>query len=419
MKPKLLFLTPYIPAPSGHGSSMRCNAILETLAAEFSIYLLLFALSRERIYNSEISTVAPFCEQIAVYHKSQLCYPELMRKAVGHYADIPFDVIHVFKLALAALSVYLTPFAKSPRPSLCLDLDDYESRTRDCFAILAELQGDANRATAERAAASQLRAIERVNVPRYDRVYLSNERDRLVVAQSIASPWQEVVTVPNVVRLPQQRVPHKKRFEDAVTLLFVGTMDYYPNVDAMCWFCHAILPTLRSSCANSKVKLIIAGARPTASVKALAWDSDVVVTGELPDLTECYEHADIVVAPLRAGGGSRIKLLEAFSYRKAVVSTSIGADGLDVVHQRELLLADTAQNFGECCLRLIDDPQLCHEVANVAFIWLKETHTVDWLKASGILASTAMDRTYLSRSRGTSSGSGSPQEWSEAIGASQ
>src|SRR5262249_38828129 len=133
--------------------------------------------------------------------------------------------------------------------------------------------------------------------------------------------------IPNAVRIPPSTSATRRG--GPFTLLFVGTLGYYPNEDAAIFFCSEILPRLGAS-ASRPVRLLIVGSNPSLRVRALAQDGKVAITGPLPDLSRCYAAADAVVVPLRAGGGTRIKVLEAFGHRRPVVSTTVGAQGIEV-----------------------------------------------------------------------------------------
>ena len=100
------------------------------------------------------------------------------------------------------------------------------------------------------------------------------------------------------------------------------------------------------------------------------------VTGTVDDVGPYYERAQVAVVPLRAGGGSRLKILEAFALGRPVVSTTLGAEGLDVVDGEHLLLADTAAAFAEAVIRLLEDPELSARIAGAARALVEERY--DW-----------------------------------------
>ena len=136
-------------------------------------------------------------------------------------------------------------------------------------------------------------------------------------------------------------------------------------MDAAEYFCHDIWPHILSVYPNAQFQLV--GRSPHPRVKRLASES-VIVTGTVPSVTDFLRDAAVVIVPLRIGGGTRLKIFEAMAMGKAVVSTTIGAEGLDVQSGRDLILADDAASFGESVLTLVRDAELRrkYEVAAAA-----------------------------------------------------
>jgi glycosyltransferase involved in cell wall biosynthesis len=135
-------------------------------------------------------------------------------------------------------------------------------------------------------------------------------------------------------------------------LVFTGTMDYRPNVDAVLWFAESILPRLAEG------HFYIVGGHPHPSVQALASSPNITVTGRVPEVIPYLQGGTVFVVPLRVGSGTRLKLLQALASGCAVVSTRVGSAGLPLQDGRELLLADTAEAFAAAIQRLYDDPLL-------------------------------------------------------------
>jgi glycosyltransferase involved in cell wall biosynthesis len=136
-------------------------------------------------------------------------------------------------------------------------------------------------------------------------------------------------------------------------VLFTGTMSYAPNIEGVTWFVKQVWPLVRRR--NAGARLDIVGAEPPESVRNLAC-RDVVVHGMVPDMRPFYRDAAIVVVPLLQGGGTRLKILEAGACAKAIISTSIGADGLDFDDGRDIILADSADTFAAEIHRLSSAP---------------------------------------------------------------
>jgi polysaccharide biosynthesis protein PslH len=141
--------------------------------------------------------------------------------------------------------------------------------------------------------------------------------------------------------------------EHAPTLLFTGTLDHPPNAEGIRWFADEVFPRVRA--ARHETRLLIVGRSPTRQVLALDDRPGVEVVGAVPAMSPYFARATAVVAPLLSGGGTRLKILEAFASSRAVVSTSVGCEGLDVTDGRELLVADDPQAFADATLQLLDD----------------------------------------------------------------
>jgi len=134
--------------------------------------------------------------------------------------------------------------------------------------------------------------------------------------------------------------------------LFIGNMEYRPNIDAVLYFCEQILPLIKTEIPQAE--LYIVGLNPGPEVLALAGPG-VYVTGPVADVRPYYSQCAACIVPLRAGGGTRLKILESMSLGRPVVSTSIGCEGLDVQNGEHLFIADTPQDFASKVLQLLGD----------------------------------------------------------------
>jgi len=136
-------------------------------------------------------------------------------------------------------------------------------------------------------------------------------------------------------------------------LVFTGSMDWLPNEDAMVFFCREVLPLIRAE--EPEVTLAIVGRAPTPAVLRLAELPGVSVTGRVDDVRPAMAEAAVYVVPLRIGGGTRLKIFEAMAMAKAVVSTTVGAEGLPVTAGEHLMLADEPRGFARAVVRLLRD----------------------------------------------------------------
>jgi glycosyltransferase involved in cell wall biosynthesis len=147
-------------------------------------------------------------------------------------------------------------------------------------------------------------------------------------------------------------------------LVFTGSMDWLPNEDAMLYFCREILPAIRRR--EPDVTLSIVGRAPTPAVRNLAAEHGVTVTGRVDDVRPFMHDAAVYVVPLRIGGGTRLKIFEAMAMGKAVVSTTVGAEGLPVRDGEHVLLADDPPSFADAVIRLLHDVECRQRLARAA-----------------------------------------------------
>lgn len=163
-------------------------------------------------------------------------------------------------------------------------------------------------------------------------------------------------------------------------ILFVGRMDYFPNVDAASHFLSEVWPRLRARYADElSLHLVGFGAPPSFEPEKVA---GVVFDRNRSDMLPAYRGATIAVVPIRSGGGTRVKILEAFALGRPVVSTTMGAEGLDVEHGRHLLIADSPEAFAAACADLLDDPRKAARLTAEAAAWVQKHHSASAVRAA-------------------------------------
>jgi sugar transferase (PEP-CTERM/EpsH1 system associated) len=151
---------------------------------------------------------------------------------------------------------------------------------------------------------------------------------------------------------------------DRAHLVFSGSMDWLPNEDAMLFFCREILPRIRQ--AEPGATLSIIGRAPTPAVRKLADDHGVEVTGRVEDVRPHVARGMVYIVPIRIGGGTRLKIFEAMSMAKAVVSTTIGAEGLPVTDGQDVVIADDPVSFANAVVRLIREDDARRDIEQAA-----------------------------------------------------
>lgn len=189
-----------------------------------------------------------------------------------------------------------------------------------------------------------------------------------------------IFIVPNVVD-SDAFLETRDMDESTPVLLFQGGMDWYPNRDAVEFFVQEILPLIRSACPEAR--FVVAGRNPPADfVNKFSDDSDVQFTGTVPDMAPYVAAATVMVVPLRLGSGTRIKILAGCAAGKAVVSTTIGAEGLSLEPGKEILLADDPAEFARSVVALVRDPARRRAIGIAAQTTVKERYSEPALKRS-------------------------------------
>jgi glycosyltransferase involved in cell wall biosynthesis len=363
---RLLFFTPVMPGVTGQGTAIRAGIALELLAERFEVTVVHVDLwtgdpgIADRTWPRRIATAYHFISTPVAPDAAE----QLVKK---HLSKESFDAVYVYRLVAApfALRVMgLLPLGTIPK---VLDLDDDECARTEQFMMLRG--GAINTARASRAHAElhRQRGFQRMMMLRFDVSLLASAED--LDSMTARNPSQKFVLLPNVMRVPEQ--PPARGAHTSGSLLFLGTLDYFPNEDATLFFADSILPLLLES--GNKIEFRIVGIKVPSSIHALRGRAGLTVVGPVKDVETEYARAHMLVVPLRAGSGTRIKILEAFRFMVPVVSTSVGAAGLDLRHEVHLLIANTPEEFSAACLRLMEDDQFATTLAQNAFEWLRTT----------------------------------------------
>jgi polysaccharide biosynthesis protein PslH len=201
---------------------------------------------------------------------------------------------------------------------------------------------------------------ERAAVCKFQHVIAVSENDRSLMTQWVDG--NRVTVIPTGVDLAQYRPASAESYQldaSAPLVTFIGAMDWEPNVDGVEYFCSEIWPLIKAEVPLARFRIV--GRNPDRRVQKWASnssDGSVEVTGRVPSVVEHLRQSAAVIVPLRIGGGTRLKIYEAMATAKAVVSTTIGAEGLDVHHGRDIMLADDARSFAQAVIMLLRDPGL-------------------------------------------------------------
>ncbi len=193
---------------------------------------------------------------------------------------------------------------------------------------------------------------EEAEVRRFHHVVAVSENDRQLMTRWTDS--SHIIVVPTGVDLALYK-PDRDAAEPGPVISFVGAMDWEPNIDGVEYFCSEIFPAIKAEVPEARFRIV--GRNPDRRVSKWASDS-IEVTGRVPSVVEHLRQSGVVIVPLRIGGGTRLKIYEAMATAKAVVSTTVGAEGLDIHHGRDIMLADDAKSFAQAVIMLLRDRDL-------------------------------------------------------------
>ena len=396
---RLLQVTPVMPAPTGGGLAMRAASTLKALSRHFDVDLLVVPVAGAATIPSDFvlrhaTTVQcldleghldPHFALIARLkdpaHREQALRtypkPHLSRYCTGDGARYLYEwrdrravaAIHVMRLYLAPFADLFLRLADGERPLCVLDLDDDEPLTRRRLADLHRRRGDRESAEREESELRKYAAFAARYLPAFDRVTVCStaDADRLARQHTRA----RFAVVPNGYDMEKVNRPTPSA-SGPLRLLFVGTLDYFPNSDAARFLCSDVSEALRRL-TDRDVELDIVGSGGDGLARSLQ-GSGARIHGYVPSVTPFYAAADVAIVPIRAGGGTRIKILEAFAHRVPVVSTTIGAEGLDTIDGEHLLIGDDAESLARACLRVKSSPALARSLAERAAALCSASH---------------------------------------------
>ncbi|HTT25173.1 MAG TPA: glycosyltransferase family 4 protein [Candidatus Sulfotelmatobacter sp.] len=225
---------------------------------------------------------------------------------------------------------------------------------------MAETESNPVRKLSYSIEASKMIRYEKATLRKFDHVIAVSQQDREEMLKLDSAC--RITVVPTGVDTEQYR-PVSTACGDPPVIVFTGSMDWEANIDAMEHFCQQIWPTMLSTFPNARLQIV--GRNPHARVLRLQ-SASVEVTGKVASVRDYLAPATVVIVPLRIGGGTRLKIFEAMAMGKAVVSTSIGAEGLDVTDGRDILIADSPEVFASRLVELLRNEGLRRAYENAA-----------------------------------------------------
>jgi glycosyltransferase involved in cell wall biosynthesis len=361
---RILFVTPVLPSATVSASARPFNLIRE-LSARHEVSVVSFLRPSEQTLVSDLE---PHCHQIDLVPIPDFRRLGKWRNRLNGWRRILFDSHpqHVRTFPVETMRQPLTRRVQELGPDVVhfegLYLVELLTAIGDLPAVLGQQNAESEAVKKRLQVASnpihrlrdtltwrKLRAFEAHWVQQFPVCTAVSETDaRLLQAMA---PQTRFYVVPNGVDNRFFAAPNSAADRDGGHLIFVGTMNYGPNVDGVLFFCREIWPSILKALPG--VRLTIVGAQPVPEVEALGSLPGVTVTGFVDDVRPFFWRATASVVPLRMGGGTRLKILESLAAGCAVVSTTIGAEGLELEDGSDLLLADDPKEFAACAVRLL------------------------------------------------------------------
>ena len=361
---KILFLSPTVPFPLTDGGRIRVFNLLKQIAEKSDVTLLALetqptdaegvtelqqlgiqvhlvpnAPTLPRVSFATLANAFRKRQPITVARYDLPVYRQKIRELV---ATENFDLVHYEMFHTAQFRTEV-------------DLPSVLSQQNVDSAIWRRLCGETANPFYKFAYWTQQLAFqryERVLSPKFDAVTCTSDIDAAVFQRHCAADTIEII--PNGVDVTHYQPDFTS--EAPAHLIYIGSMDWYPNEDAVAFFADEVLPSIQDKVPD--VQFSIVGGNPSARVQRLAERESIVVTGRVPEIKPYFAEATVFVVPLRIGSGTRLKILEALAMGKAIVSTSVGAEGLDLKDGDEILIADEPTAFADAVTRFLTDASL-------------------------------------------------------------
>ncbi len=365
---RILVVYPYIPFPVDRGTYQRTFHLLRSLARDHEVDLLALSENSERLDQKAV--FEEFCSRVEFVPFQHPQWPRLfpdrllspLPTTVRHWclphveeaiqrfaAGRQYDLAHVCDIVMAQYffgSLSHLPLAVDrSRVDLQFQLAQREAMSSGMRQTVLDWENLVKLKWFERRIAKRA-SVEVVCGPD-DETFIRQSISRTVPVEVVTNGVDLDYFDPGACREARSAQP---------TVLFCGAMDYTPNVDALRWFFGGIHESLRRLVPDLQV--LIVGKSPVAEVTAYARHPGVTVTGGVPDVRPYYRRAWLQIVPLRIGGGTRLKIPESMAMGTPVVSTTIGAQGLDLRHGEDILLADTPEAFARETARALGDGAL-------------------------------------------------------------
>ena len=380
----ILTLIPRTPLPLDSGNNLRNYNLLKGLARHFTVDTLFFSADPDTL-PAKRGELRRFCREVRPFPLPSRYTP--WKKVAGVLGRRPLPLLNYDSPAVRAFvesrfssrsgpdvlfaeSIHMVPYGVTAPPSV-LRVWDWHNVESALMARYASAAPTAARRLYARLTSVKLARAERTLAPGcHAHLVCSEEDGRRVTA---VAPGRPVETVPNGVDdelLQGWGGPGR-----GATMLFVGSMDYVANIDAVEQFVREILPRVRAALPDARLSIV--GRTPGPRVLELGGHPAVTVTGSVPSIRPHYERARVSLCPFRVAGGTRLKVFEAMALGVPVVSTALGVEGIPCAHGENLHIADTPEAFAEGVIRLMRDDGYHRHLATAAHRFVSERYGWD------------------------------------------
>ena len=366
---KILLLSPWLPWPPYDGGRIRILETLRYLSRRHAVTLVAPICYEKEVEQAGV--LKGFCEEIVTTRLSNGTGAILSRLSRGLIGRRPLIQSFYYDARLAERVrdltsrrrhdivqiefPFLTPYLKALEPGSrakkILTMHNIESLR---FERELQLSQWGKRKMVLLGDYLFFRTWERAALRQYDGIVAVSDAERIWIQNQ--TPGAAVEIVPNGVDTEFFRPGSTVASEQHPYIVFTGAMDYPPNMDAAIWFCDEIWPTLRQKIPRLGFKIV--GKNPHARIVDLGKRKGIHVTGTVADIRSYVANALALVVPLRSGGGTRLKILEAMAMERPVISTRVGAEGLDAAPGKDILIAEDAKEFIDHVDRLLISPEL-------------------------------------------------------------
>jgi glycosyltransferase involved in cell wall biosynthesis len=390
---RILFVTPWLPSPPRFGAQRRVDGLMRGLSRSHEVSVLSLAEPGEEI-TCAIEAAEAYCSRVMVAARDVfglstrqrrflqarsllsphsfehlLCKSTALRRLLESLvADGSYDVVN-FEFAQMAANWPSIGAGRRARPLFVLDEHNIE---HDLVRRTAARAGSVDRKLYKGVDWLKLRREERAAWSRFDGCITTSARDDELLRAD--APTTRTAVVPNAVDVHFFQPWLDDAEEEPMRILFFGAVSYHPNADALLHFIRNILPLLQKRYPRIQLQIVGPSVPPEIARRS---DETIEVVGPVDDIRPYIARATAVVVPLRIGGGTRFKILEAMAMGKAVVSTTIGAEGIDARDGSEILLADEPSVFAEQVGRLIEDVALRRRIGTAARALIERAYTWD------------------------------------------